>query len=378
MFKRAASSMGSAASSFSKGITGIFKSKDRSAADVPKTKTTWKRKEKPLDADFHVTLAGVQQQSGNLEGAEEQYQKALELERDFLPALLGYGRLYDKQQRYNEALRFYKLATEKHPQHPAAWNDLGLCYDHLNRLPESVAALEKAVSLEPTRKLYRNNLASVLVKMKRSDEAFQQLAAVHPRAIAKYNVGYLLMQQDDRQLAYRYFSDAMVTDPNLKQAREWRDLLAPSLAGLPPSSRRPSLDGPDRVAPPPAAPAPQPQAVVPYRPLPDRAASPTAERPREVPVTQPREVPVAQPIRQNPQAQFRRTEPPTVAKVEPAAAAVSVEADPLDIPQSDDPTEPPLPSGVDKSDLALAPSDPFRRRDPIRSERPRATTCRRK
>ena len=233
LFKRAASAVGSAASSVSRGVTGLFKSKDPGVAST-KTKTTFRRPKEPLDADFHVTLAGVQEQSGNFQGAEDQYKRALEIDSDCLPAMLGYGRLKDRQQHHEEALSLFRKATQKHPKQPSAWNDLGLCYGAKNKFAEAAAALERAVELEPTRKLYRNNLAAVLVKMNRSEEAFQQLAAVHPQAVAKYNIGYLLTKQNERQLAYRYFNDALIADPNLKEARESRDVLAPSVARRPP------------------------------------------------------------------------------------------------------------------------------------------------
>lgn len=232
-FKRAASAMGSAASSFSNGVKGLFtrsKNKLDGGDSSPSLSGANKPPSKPLDANFHVTLAQLQERTNNLDGAEEQYRKALELDQNHLAAQLGYGRLYDRQERYSEALEWYLKATQKHPQESAAFNDLGLCYVQLKKLPEASAALERAVALQPTRKLYRNNLATVLVKMNRPDEAYQQLAAVHPQAVARYNIGYLLSQQNERQLAYRYFSDALAADPNLQEARQWRDLLAPMVA----------------------------------------------------------------------------------------------------------------------------------------------------
>ena len=54
--------------------------------------------------------------------------------------------------------------------------------------------LRQAVKLEPKRKLYRNNLATVLVDMGRTDEAWDELSSVHTPAVAHYNLGYLLYQ----------------------------------------------------------------------------------------------------------------------------------------------------------------------------------------
>ena len=57
----------------------------------------------------------------------------------------------------------------------------------------------KAVELQPDRELYRNNIATVLVEVGRSDEAVRQIAAVYGEPIAHYNVGVLLQQQGKRQ-----------------------------------------------------------------------------------------------------------------------------------------------------------------------------------
>ncbi|MBL9124599.1 MAG: tetratricopeptide repeat protein [Planctomycetaceae bacterium] len=231
-FQRAASAVGSAASSFSSGVKNVF-SRKQTPFESADSSPTNKPPAKKYDANFHVTLAQLQERTNNFEGAQEQYEKALKLDPDHLGALLGYGHLYDRQQKYGEALGWYQKAAKKHPQEAACYNDLGLCYSQLNRLPDAVAALEKAANLQPTKKLYRNNLAAVLVKMNRPDDAYGQLAAVHPPAIARYNVGYLLTQQNQRQLAYQYFRDALHDDPNLAEARDWCNLLAPSVAQRP-------------------------------------------------------------------------------------------------------------------------------------------------
>lgn len=266
VFKRATSAMGSAATSVSSGVKGIFAKKEKPSESTEGVPPLSKPPAKEFDANFHVTLAQLQERTKNWAGAKEQYDKALKLDPNHLAALLGYGHMYDQQQKHNEALAWYLKACKRHPNEAAAFNDLGLCYSQLNRMSDAVMALEKATTLQPTKKLYRNNLATLLVKMNRPDEAYQQLTAVHPPAVAHYNIGYLLTQQNQRQLAYQYFCDALADDPNLAEAREWRDLLAPALAARPSAAPRRE----EVVAIPPAmvTPAPVSASTAPERALP--------------------------------------------------------------------------------------------------------------
>lgn len=348
IFQRTASAVGSAASSVSRGVKGAFKPKEKSTVSGS-TKTTFRRPQKPLDADFHVTLAAVQEQSGDFAGAEEQYQRALKLDPNSLPAMLGYGRLHDRQQHYTEALSWYTKATKKHPRQAAAWNDLGLCYSRMNKLSEAIGAMEKAAALDPTRKLYRNNLAAVLVKVNRSDEAFKQLAAVHPEAVARYNVGYLLAQQNERQLAYRYFSEALEADPNLQEARQWRDLLVPTVATLPPppgqqgstrAHEQQRVDGPPASRQPPRF---------------DRSQRPNQDRAPIQDVSQLAEsrVPAATSLPRRNQYSPRGPSTP----VDKAVDDIRPSADALPVEHSREPADPPLPAGIEEDSRPLGADD---------------------
>src|SRR5690606_23547270 len=97
VFKRAASAMGSAAKSMSNGFKGLFGNKN-AGQDLSDYTPAPRPDAKPLDANFHVSLAELQERAGDLPGAEAEYLKALRLDGNHLPALLGYGRLRDSQE----------------------------------------------------------------------------------------------------------------------------------------------------------------------------------------------------------------------------------------------------------------------------------------
>ncbi len=102
---------------------------------------------------------------------------------------------------------------------PGALNDLGLCLAREGKLPPSLQALEQAVQLQPTKALYRNNAATVLVEMHQDQRALAHLAAVHGAADANYNLGQLLVERNRAADAAPYFQAALQQNPGLQQAQ---------------------------------------------------------------------------------------------------------------------------------------------------------------
>lgn len=204
---------------------------------------------------FWVALAHVTQRSGNHRGAMAQYQRALEKDPNHLGALLGLARCHDGLGELDQAAGAYREATRRHPKNATAHNDLALCLmrqanaNHQAELAnQAVESLNRAVALQPKKGLYRNNISMMLVSIGREQEALQHLAAVHPPAVAEYNLGFLLKQQRRYPAARRHFAQALEQDPTLVAARHWLHQLEGSAApvvasasggvGTPPTVRR--------------------------------------------------------------------------------------------------------------------------------------------
>jgi len=195
--------------------------------------------------DLLVSLAQVHEQSGKLNDAEKQYQHALRLNANYLPALLGYARLEDRRGNFDDATKLYQKAIATHPKDATSYNDLGLSYQKRKMLTESAKMLRQAVRLEPQAKLYRNNLASVLVELGQINEALAQFTMVEGEAVAHYNVGYLLAQNGDPNGALGHFQQALRINPSLTAAQQWVARLTP-----PRPEGRPMLAAPAQGRPP--------------------------------------------------------------------------------------------------------------------------------
>ncbi|MGD9648059.1 MAG: tetratricopeptide repeat protein, partial [Pirellulales bacterium] len=127
----------------------------------------------------------------------------------------------------------YQRAAKSHANEASVFNDMGLCYRQVGKLDEAIAAQQQAVELQPGRKLYRNNLATTLVRAGRGNEALDQLLAVHRPPTAHYNIGYLLNEQGDRDAARFHFQRALEFDPTFAPAQQWLAVLPPPAAAPP-------------------------------------------------------------------------------------------------------------------------------------------------
>jgi Flp pilus assembly protein TadD len=172
-----------------------------------------------------VAMAQMQENNGNMDEAEAQYRKALDIDPNHLNALVGYAHLEDRRNNFDGATKLYQRALKKHPKEASVHNDLGLCYHRHGKLPEAAKSLKKAVDLQPESKLYHNNLATVYVEQGKNKEALAQLVAAHGEAVGNYNLGYLLSQKHDNEGALTHFRKAQAKDASLVAASQWIEKL---------------------------------------------------------------------------------------------------------------------------------------------------------
>jgi tetratricopeptide (TPR) repeat protein len=181
--------------------------------------------------ELYVAVARLYEQAGKMAEAEQQYQLALKERPNDLPAMLGYAHLKEFLGKPDEAIELYQRAAKAYPREASVHNNLGLCYARQQtRLDEAVAAMNRAVQLDPKNPLYRNNIATVLVDQGKLRDAFGHLRAVYDTAAAYYNMGYLLNKKGQPQAALQHFGLALKADPSMDAARRWVDYLQRSPA----------------------------------------------------------------------------------------------------------------------------------------------------
>jgi tetratricopeptide (TPR) repeat protein len=234
--------LGKSVKSSGAAVASVFKKKP---AD-PNTMPTTNGKAGP---GVFVAMAEISERNEQLDEAEAQYKKALELDANNVAALVGYARLEDRRHNFDAALKLYQQALKKHSRDASVHNDLGLCYHHRDMLPEAAKSFERAVELNQDRKLYRNNLAAVYVDQGKPKEALKQLIVAHGEAVGNYNLAFLLMKKNDNAAALVHFRKAAETDPTFTAAREWiGQLTAPAAPADPKSTRLAMVESPQLPA----------------------------------------------------------------------------------------------------------------------------------
>jgi Tfp pilus assembly protein PilF len=165
-----------------------------------------------------IAAAQICESKGEVDKARGNYQKALEMWPGQVDVLRAAARMEDRLGQMPVAENLYRQAVTLNPQHAGAHNDLGLCLARQGKLDASVQEIEQAVQLQPTKALYRNNAATVLVEMRQDQRAIAHLAAVHGAAEANYNFGQLLVQRGRGADATPYFQAAVEQNPQMQHA----------------------------------------------------------------------------------------------------------------------------------------------------------------
>ena len=245
-----------AIASITDGVSGAVRSAARRGSSMLAPKPANPESADPLTLampsktpgpELYILMAQLAERSGETQKVEELYQKALTEAPNHVPCLVAFAHLRERQGRLEEAAQLYLRATQSDPNSAPAHNDLGLCYARQGRLHESVAALDRAIALRPGRKLYRNNIAAVLIELNRTEDGLTHLTTAFGEAAAHNNVAWLLHKRGRDREAAQHFAMALNFDPTLSAARTGLEKLGPVASSVPPPrvSQMPSIYPPN-------------------------------------------------------------------------------------------------------------------------------------
>ena len=118
---------------------------------------------------------------------------------------------------YNEALHYYKKATEKDPHSTRAWFGLGYCYAGLDKPADAINAYKQAIKTNPQDAPSYLNLANYYNQIGRHDDAintYRKVTRLDPDlGPAHYNLGLLYARLGMFAKGKSSFEQAIRVDP---------------------------------------------------------------------------------------------------------------------------------------------------------------------
>jgi tetratricopeptide (TPR) repeat protein len=170
----------------------------------------------------HNNLGWILSQKGQLDGAIEQYQKALEINPNYAEARNNLGVTFAKQGQADAAIAQYQKALEMAPDYDQAHNNLGDALLQKRQVDEAIAQLQKALEINPNYAEAHYNLGNALLQKGQDDNAiteYEKALKINPNyADAHMNLGNVLFQKGQVDQAIARYQKALEISPNYAAA----------------------------------------------------------------------------------------------------------------------------------------------------------------
>lgn len=188
-------------------------------------------------ADVHHMLGVITHSRGDFAQAEENFERAVELNPNYTEAALNLMVTYNDLGKYDAARQIYariRNRSEGHERHqdPFAKGkianmhaELGQAYLDLGMTLDAIRELEKATTLCPTFADLRTKLG-ILYRdsgdLVRAREQFEEAKRVNPKYVqARVLLGVLLLSAGENDVARAEFEAVLEQDPDNKSAQTY-------------------------------------------------------------------------------------------------------------------------------------------------------------
>ncbi|SHI68138.1 tetratricopeptide repeat protein [Aquimarina spongiae] len=174
----------------------------------------------PEYVDAYLNWGNVLLDQGQEEEAKEKYEKCLELDPNYKLAYHNLG-LVHRASEPQKAIDYYKKVIALDPMYAAAYQSLGSLYDKID-LEKAIHYYEKAIEIDPNNVGYYNDLGNTLLDMNRYDEAIENyLQCIYLDNTYKFaycNLGYVYERKKEYKTAITYYHKAIDLDSNYVDA----------------------------------------------------------------------------------------------------------------------------------------------------------------
>jgi tetratricopeptide (TPR) repeat protein len=188
-------------------------------------------KRQPTKPDVCVSGGAVLERGGdtakdpgsrqqNYHKARLAYSQALTIDPQCREALAGLARIESKEGNHAKAVEAFQAALAVYPNDAALWHDLGMCWGRQKDWNQAVAALHKAVTLEPANNAFATSLAWTLARDGQYQASFELFCHTVGEGRAHYNLARMADHLGQRDVSRQYLEAALRVEPNLAEAQQ--------------------------------------------------------------------------------------------------------------------------------------------------------------
>ncbi len=169
--------------------------------------------------------------AGRLPEAREALLEALRLDPYLTDAHNNLGVVLDRMGRPNDAEQEFKKALQDpaYPTPEKVYLNLGVLYDAQGRLDEALSALRKAVEIDPKYYQAHYELAGLLDRLGKLEEAAREYEVAAPgyrnQGVYQYRLGFTYFRLGDRVKAREHLNKVVEISPGSESAAQAAEIL---------------------------------------------------------------------------------------------------------------------------------------------------------
>jgi protein O-mannosyl-transferase len=172
----------------------------------------------------HCSLGVAFFEKGQLDDAVAQYQKALEINPNYVAAHYNLGNALFRKGQLDEAIAHFQKALEINPKDAEAHINLGNALLQKEQFDEAVGQFQQAVEINPNDAEAHYDLGNALFQKGQLEEAvgqFQKALEISPNSFAThYNLGVALFQKGELGEAITEFQEVLRLKPDFSPAQD--------------------------------------------------------------------------------------------------------------------------------------------------------------
>jgi tetratricopeptide (TPR) repeat protein len=191
------------------------------------------------EADVQISMGRAAEQQGDLDQAMAAYRAALDRDRRRADAYARLAIVHDKQGKFRESAELYRKALALQPGDPDIFCDIGYSFYLQRRWAEAEMNLRQSIAINPEHRRAHNNLALLLVRNNRLDDALVEFGKAGNEPVqAHLNLAFALTSDHKWESARAEYKRALAIDPSSQLAKTRLDKLDILLA-----RQQPAPDG---------------------------------------------------------------------------------------------------------------------------------------